>query len=106
MADVRAELYNDSVEIPTYVDARVLGASTAETFTVPAGYYFAVFSGNVAVGDYYTKIGGTAAVPAADISDGSASFPNIGYCRVTPGQVISVISPTAGIITIAFYPAP
>lgn len=103
---VRAELYNDAISIPSYVDAKVLAAGVAETFTVPANAYFVVFSGNAALADYYVAYTGTAAAPAGDVSDGSASFPNIGYAWVTPGQTISAISPTGGILCAAYFRRP
>lgn len=93
-------------EYPTvteYVDAMVLGvASTAEDWTVPAGCNFAVFS---ATANFYVAFGtGAAAIPAADVTDGSAPMLNPSARRVTPADVLSIVSPTAGaIVTIECY---
>lgn len=89
--------------VTAYVDARVLAvAGTAEDWTVPAGCNFAVFSGTA---NYYVAYGtGAAAVPAADVSNGSASALNPSARRVTPADKLSIVSPTAGaIVTIECY---
>lgn len=83
-----------------YVLTRVLAAGVAESFTVPAGAAVVVFSSN---GDFYANARGTAAVPAADVTDGSASELNPTSRACTPGGTISVISPYATIVTAAFY---
>ena len=89
--------------VATYVDARVLAvASTAEDWTVPTGCNFVVFS---ATANFYVELGtGSSAVPAGDVSDGTASALNPSARRVTPAQVLSVVSPTAGaIVTFECY---
>lgn len=53
-----------------YVDAHVLAASTAETFTKPTGARFVRLKGTV---NFFFKPNGTAAVPAADVTDGTSS---------------------------------
>ena len=50
--------------------ARVLAASTAESITVPTGAKFCTITAN---GEFYFNTQGTAAVPSADVTDGSAS---------------------------------
>jgi hypothetical protein len=85
---------------PTYVNARVLAASTAEAFTVPTGAKYVLLTANV---DFWANFTTTAAVPAADITDGSS--PVLNPClRILDGCAsISVISVVAGIVTAEFY---
>lgn len=90
----------DAIPFATYVDARSLGVGINEDHTIPAGAKYVIFS---ATGDFYAKIGGTAAVPA-DVTDGSASELNplvrhIGDADTT----IGLISPAAQVVTMAFY---
>lgn len=101
-----AELYNDAVPIPTYCDAKLLAANTAESFTVPAGAYFAIFSPSSAITDYSLSITGAAVTAVADVSDGTACIPNLGYARVSPGQTVSIISPQAGVVVVAWFRGP
>lgn len=83
-----------------YSDARVLAANTAETVTVPAAAAFAFFS---CTEDFYAKRNGTAAVPSADVADGTAAELNPTARAVTPGDTISVISESAAILTVSWY---
>jgi len=86
---------------PTYVDARVLAANTVESHTVPSGAKFVIFS---ATNNFYANfIGGTAAVPAADVTDGTAPFLNPGTVFIQGLAAISLISPAACVVTMAFY---
>jgi hypothetical protein len=57
-------------ELSAYVDAKVLAAGVAETVTVPAGKSVALITPNA---DVWVKRTGSAAVPAADVADGTAS---------------------------------
>lgn len=54
-----------------YVDNRVLAAGVAETITKPSGYSVAVITVNA---DCWIRRGGTAAAPAADVTDGTGSI--------------------------------
>jgi hypothetical protein len=85
---------------PAHVNAAVLAAGTNESVTVPAGAAYVVFS---AIGDFYARPGGTAAVPAADVTDGSASELNPAIWHVTAGATIGLIAPEANIVTLSFY---
>ncbi len=88
--------------ITEYVDAKVLGvAGTAEAWTVPTGCNFAVFA---ATASFYASTSGAAAVPGADVSNGSAAMLNPSARRVVPGDSISLVSSTAGaVVTIECY---
>lgn len=83
-----------------YVNARVLVAGVAEDTTVPAGATKVLFSSTC---NFYAKVGsGSAAVPI-DTVNGSAAELNPTGWMVDEGDVISIISPTAGIVTLSYY---
>ena len=87
--------------IPQTCNALSLAASTAESFTPPAGSRFVVFSSNV---DFYVNCFTTATVPG-DVTTGVASELNPSGYAFSPNELptISVISAVAGIVTAAFY---
>lgn len=91
---------------PSYVDYRVFAAATAEAHTVPAGAKTMIV---IALGTItaYVALSGTAAVPAADVTDGSGSIPcPAGYPRpfpVTAAGTVSVIADAAGVVALEFY---
>lgn len=82
-----------------HVQARVLAAGVGGLITVPAGAQYVIFSCTV---NFYCR-STTAAVPAADITDGSAAELNPAGYHVSAGDVLAVISPEAGVLTAAFY---
>jgi hypothetical protein len=86
---------------PAYVDAIVLVANTAQTWVPPANTRFAIFSGTC---NFWALVGGTATVPGASTSNGTASElnPAAYYFNPVP-SVVSLISPTACTVTIAAY---
>lgn len=86
---------------PTYVDVRVLGAGVNEDHTLPAGARYVIFSSNCA--DFYAKRGGAAAVPAADVTNGSASELNPSGYFVAGVTTLGLIAPTSCIVTISVY---
>lgn len=104
--DVPARYASNIRPAPSYVDARVLAANTAETHTMPSNTRFVLFASNC--GAFYVNVlGGTAAVPAADVTDGSASELNpTAYYWTTPPTSISLISPTTCIVTMSVYLGP
>lgn len=73
MATLKAptNLTSLSVPFPRYVDVIELDDANAQTWTVPDGVKFALFSTD---GSVYARVGGTAAVPTADIVDGTGSL--------------------------------
>lgn len=87
---------------PDHINNQVLAvAGTAETITIPAGADYVLLAGTA---DFFARWdGGTAAVPAADVADGTGSELNpVG--RHIRGKTISVVSATAGaIITASFW---
>ena len=86
-------------EAPTYVNAKSLAASTAESFTVPTGAVRVIFS---ATCNFYANPTTTATVPG-DVTNGSASMLNPNGWGVRDVTTISVIAPTTCVITAAFY---
>lgn len=86
---------------PSSIMARVLAANTAESITVPTGAKVVLFSGNT---PFYANCYATAAVPAADITDGTSPELNpVSYILPSDVTSISVIAPAAGIVTASFY---
>lgn len=83
-----------------YNNARVLAANTAEDITVPTGAKWAIFSAN---GDFYARVGGTATVPAADVTDGTASMLNPTLRNVEGVTTISVIASEARVVVVGFF---
>lgn len=91
----------------SYIDARVLAANTAEVHTVPTDTAsnkrarYVLFSAD---GDFYMKMGGAAAVPAADVTDGTASEANP-VLREIPSDVttIGLIAGAARVVTMQFF---
>lgn len=92
---------------PAYVQARVLAANVAETMAFPATVRFVILSSTC---NFYAKVGAapTAAVPGADVTDGTASELNPTAYYLNPaGQSISVITPDAScVVTGAAYTGP
>lgn len=87
-----------------YVDVRVLAANTAERHAIPGGAKYVLFSAD---GNFYAKFGEvtvTAAVPSADVVDGTASELNPEGREIPSGSgYVSLIAPVATIITMSFY---
>lgn len=87
-----------------YINTRVLAANTAETFQAPAGAKYVLFSAD---GDFFSKIAASstaAAVPASDVTDGSASELNPGMRTLPVDQAyISLIASEARIVTLSFF---
>ena len=85
----------------TYVDARVLAASTNETVTVPTGARFVFFS---STGNFYVNFqSGTAAIPSGDVTDGSASILNPAGRYINEITQFGIIAPADTIVTMEFY---
>lgn len=87
--------------VPAHVDVRVLGANTAESASVPGGARFVIVSANCA--ELWVKTDGTAAIPAADVTDGSAAELNPSGYYVEGAVSLSVISPTGCTVSLGWY---
>jgi hypothetical protein len=86
---------------PTYVDARVLAANVSETHTIPTGAGFVLFASTC---NFYAKPGASAAVPAADVTDGTGSELNPAAWVITSSMTqITLISAVACTVTMVFY---
>ena len=98
----------DSITQAEHIDARVLAANTVETFQAPAGAKYVRLAGD---GAFYAKIAAAstpAAVPAADVTDGTGSelFPNgnAEYRTLPVDQgYVSVIATATRVVTLSFY---
>ena len=92
---------NTAYNVSDYIDARVLAANVAETVTVPTEAAVAVFS---CVDDFYINFNGVvAAVPAADINDGTAPVLRPTTKAVVAGQTFSIVAPAITTITIEYF---
>ena len=96
-----------ALRAPDYVDTRVFAAATAEAHAVPTGGVYVVFKANV---DFYVRYnaaasGTAAAVPAADVTDGSGCEMNPAIRFIGGIAELSIIPSGAGIVTMAFYKA-
>lgn len=83
-----------------YVNSYALAANTAETVTWPDGYEFCKIQGT---DNYWVSVGGTAAVPSTDITNGTASAMNVSERRRDGDTSFSVISTNAQTITVEFW---
>lgn len=87
---------------PTYIDARVLAAGVAETHTIPAGVNWVIFSSDCQP-SFFARSGASVAVPAADVTNGTAGEMNPSAWRFFGETQISLIAPSACTVTMAFY---
>lgn len=99
-------LMNSAVPFPQWVDAVVLGAGTAESYTVPSSSGFAILTATL---PFYACISGTAVVPTGEIVDGTGSFYVAAgmQCKLGSGTTLSMIRATAAstIVTIGVFRA-
>lgn len=93
--------HRNALDYPLYVDARVLAANTAETVTIPSNAKYVVFSATPAL--FYVNYQGTAAAPAADVTDGTGSElnPDVRYLGALTN--FSIVAPATTIVTMCFY---
>ncbi len=80
--------------------AVLLSAGQARTVSVPSGARAVLFS---ATGDFWTRFNGAAAVPTANILDGTACELNPVGRDVTGVSVIGVAAAAACTINLVFY---
>ncbi len=101
---VPAKVWSESVELPEYTDAKVLAAGVSGTYTTPTNCNWWLLSAD---GGFYIKKAASVAVPAIDVTDGTAGFyvPAGLQCRVAGGIQVALISASNRVVTIAPYPA-
>lgn len=101
-------------KVSAYVDDRVLAAGVAETVTKPTGtpaqtYNTCVITSNA---DVWVRRGGTAAVPAADVTDGTGSallplgVPHVMDFRDDDGTILasfSIICTGVALVSMQWY---
>lgn len=100
---VPAKFFGSIIPFPLWVDAIVLGAGTAESYTVPASASFCLITCNAPV---YGCISGTAVIPTTEIADGTGSFYIAAGTQVKldSGSTLSLIrASAAAIVTIGVY---
>ena len=83
-----------------YVDTRVLAAGVAEVVTLPDDVRWVTFSGT---DDFYVRPDAAAAVPVADITDGTGSHLNPHHRNCDEITTFGIISPRTCIVTMEFY---
>ena len=102
--DANRWVLDDFINQSGYIGAIVFAGAAARTLTAPAGAKFVVITSNISV---YVKIGGSAAVPVADVTDGSASqivHPNAALRLSLDGTAtVGFAAAGAGIVTAVFY---
>jgi hypothetical protein len=85
---------------PTYVNAVVLSAGIESQAQVPQGAAVCIFSGD---SDFYVRPDASAAIPASDVSDGSAPELNPAQWDVRDVQSLRLIAPDGAVVTLSFY---
>ena len=88
-----------SLPSPDVVNSVSLGVATAKSVTIPSGALYARFK---ATTDFYANFATTATVPG-DVTNGSASTLNPDLIALENTDTLSVISPAASVVTVAFY---
>ena len=83
-----------------YINTYELTADTNKTITVPTGAKFAIFCSNA---DIWVRIGGTAAIPSGDTTDGTGSELNPSIRYLDTATTIGIISASAAKVSIMFY---
>jgi hypothetical protein len=89
------------VHAPVYVDERVLAANVSETHTIPTAADGVVFSSNCA--EFRAKLGASASITGADVSDGTAAFINPAQWFVGNATQLTLIAPSACTISLAWF---
>ena len=90
------------ISYPQWTDAIVLVANTAQTYTFPAEANYILFSASIGV-DFYVNYTTTATVPGASTTTGLASELNPTLRNIAGLTSISIISATAGKVTVSLY---
>jgi hypothetical protein len=96
---VTRESIRNTPPLATYVDNIVL-AGVAKTVTVPPNAARVIF-GTTAT-PFYLRVGGTAAAPGADVTDGTGSAINPSDRLVTGGSTFSLFA-AAAIVSLEWH---
>jgi hypothetical protein len=83
-----------------YIDAYVLKANTPKTIAIPAGARIALFSSD---NDVWINFAGVAAIPEADVTNGSASDLNPSTRNVKGYGSFSAISAEETRLVVSYY---
>ena len=102
-AQLRVQIPIEYPPMTSWVDNRVLAAGVAETVTVPANCDFIIFGSNAI---FYLRYGGTAAIPGADVTDGTGVEVQPAARMVVPAATFSLIAPANTIVSLACYNVP
>lgn len=86
------------LEQSDYRDVRVLAASVNEDHTVPSGAAYCLISSDA---ELWVKPGGTATIPAGDVTDGTGQI----CVRAGKERIIRLIEGTAAITTLGLISA-
>ena len=83
-----------------FINVKFLGVDTAETETIPAGARIVLFS---STGNFYLNTRAAAVIPTGDVTDGSGPEYNPIARLLAAGETMSLISPVACIVMMAYY---
>lgn len=103
VVDANGRSVPSALLVPDKVDARVLAASTAESATIPAGVKYVRLSSTA---PFYANFSATAAIPSADITNGSSSIliPSSALYEIPTGTTaISLIASAIGVVTLEWF---
>lgn len=106
---VPVELIRRELPAPLYIDARALSANTEEAHTKPAGAVWLWIINTDGTNAVWCRFDGSAAaIPAADIVDGSGSLPVLSgnglLLNMKSSSQVSLISAGASVVALAWYP--
>jgi len=103
-SDANQKTIDGAVVAGGWVDCRLLAAGVAEVHTVPAGAKFVLIS---VTGNVYINFGTAAAIPAADVINGSASILMVNTLprifELKGAATIGVIAPAIQTVTLEFF---
>ena len=83
-----------------FINVRFLAAGVAETETIPTGARIVLFS---ATSNFYLNTRAAAVIPTGDSTNGSGPEYNPIARLLVAGETMSLIAPTACIVTMAYY---
>jgi hypothetical protein len=87
---------------PDWVDNVVLAANTQQSYTVPAGYKWAVLASDQTF--YFAAKGATASVPSTNNTSGTGAVPGTGVLiEVDNVKAISLIAAQTTVVAICLF---